>query len=108
MEEVECCGVDELVYEKNIPAPDFIKFDLESAEEFALHNGDKIFRTKKPIILLELHGEKALKAAGLFLEKYNYHTVLVWDIPNPKIFYKNILDFKKLGFIPHIVVCKSN
>ena len=108
VEEVECCGVDELVFEKNIPVPDFIKFDLESAEEFALHNGDKVFKTKKSIILLELHGEKALEAAGLFLEKYNYHAVLVWDMPTPKVLYKNLSDFKKLGFIPHMVLCKPN
>jgi len=30
---VQCCGVDELVFERNIDMPDFIKFDLESAEE---------------------------------------------------------------------------
>ena len=66
IETVKCAGIDELVYEMNIEAPDFIKFDLESAEEFALHNGDKIFREKRPLILLELHGEKAKEAAGLF------------------------------------------
>ena len=70
IEQVQCCGVDELIYSKGIPAPSFIKFDLESAEEYALHNGDLCFTIIRPFVLLELHGEKARDAAGFFLEKY--------------------------------------
>lgn len=108
IEEVVCCGVDELVYEKNVSAPDFIKFDLESAEEFALHNGDKIFSTKRPLVLLELHGHAALKAAGNFLEKYNYTSVLPWEMPHPS---KKICDLNtlgSLGYIPHMIYCFPN
>lgn len=105
IEEVICCGVDELVYEKGIPAPDLIKFDLETAEEFALHNGDKVFSIKRPVILLELHGEKALNATGLFLEKYNYKAVLVWDLPDPKVIYRNSIDLIGIGYVPHMLMC---
>lgn len=106
LEEVQCCGVDELVYEKNIDAPDFIKFDLETAEEFALHNGDRLFTTKRPIVLLELHGQKALEAAGRFLEKYNYSSMLVWDMPNAQKEYHSLNELLALGFIPHMIYCQ--
>lgn len=108
IEEVTCCGVDELVYERNIDAPDFIKFDLESAEEFALHNGHRIFSTKRPIILLELHGETALKAAGKFLEKYNYTSLLPWEMPDTSNKISDLQTLSNLGYIPHMIYCFPN
>lgn len=77
VESVQCCGVDELIYERGISEPDFIKFDLETAEEFALHNGHVLFSTKRPVILLELHGLAVLPAVANFLKKYNYQG---WNI----------------------------
>ena len=106
--EVECHGIDELVQEKNIPLPDVIKFDLESAEVFALHNGDRVFGQKRPIILLELHGEEAFLAAGSFLSKYNYRAAYVGDFPNPNKWYYNLADLEQIGFIPHMVMCLPN
>lgn len=103
--EVECRGVDELISSKKIKAPDFIKFDLESAEEFALHNGDKLFKEKRPLLLLELHGENSFSAAGSFLEKYNYQAAYVGDFPNPKNWYTNFSELQKIGFIPHMIFC---
>jgi FkbM family methyltransferase len=76
-ERVVCAGVDELVYERGVAIPDFIKFDVESAEEFALHNGDRVFSEKRPVVLLEVHGEMLLPAVGSFLTKYRY---LAWDV----------------------------
>ena len=86
-------GVDELIALKNIKEPDFIKFDLESAEEFALHIGDKLFKEKRPLLLLELHGENAFLAVGLFLEKYNYKAAYVGDFPIPENWCYNLQDF---------------
>ena len=102
---VKCCGVDELVYEENIPAPDFIKFDLESAEEFALHNGDRLFTEKRPVILLELHGAQAKQAAGLFLEKYNYEGVLLDGFKERKTVVRSSADFETISDVPYMVVC---
>ena len=89
-------------YAKTLEFEELTCCSVESAEKLALHNREKIFNIKKALILLELHGEKAFEAVGIFLEKYNYHTVLVWDIPTPKIVYKN------LKFIPHMILCKSS
>lgn len=102
---VKCCGMDELVYEMNLPAPDFIKMDLESAEVQALHNGDRLFREKRPIILLELHGEAAKDAAGLFFEKYNYEGVMMGDIKERKYVVRSKSDFDKIDGVPHMALC---
>lgn len=71
-ETVSCYGVDELIDRNNIKEPDFIKFDLETAEIYALRNGDSLFSKKKPMILLEVHNKHALEVTCEFIEKYNY------------------------------------
>lgn len=102
---VMCSGVDELINERDIPVPDFIKFDLESAEEFALHNGDKLFKEKRPIILLELHGIKAKQSAGLFLEKYNYEGILVGSFKKRETVVHTLKEFNNIEGVPHMIVC---
>lgn len=77
IEHVPCSGVDELVEELGYPLPDFIKFDLETAEEQALHNGKNVFSGKRPILLLEVHGEPVVQSVNDFLTTYSY---LAWDI----------------------------
>jgi FkbM family methyltransferase len=76
---VDCSGVDELCFERGVPQPDFIKFDLEGAETYALHNGKRMFTEKRPVLLLELHGPEAITALGEFLSKYQYQC---WDVRN--------------------------
>ena len=105
IETVVCCGVDELIIEKGIKAPDFIKFDLESAEEFALHNGDKLFTGKRPVVLLELHGETTKIATGRFLEKYNYFSYMIHDFKTRSNKITNYADFMNLKGVPHQVLC---
>jgi FkbM family methyltransferase len=74
---VECFGTDQLVLEASTPRPTFIKFDLEGAERFALHNGVEVFGKARPTMLLELHGREALDATVSFFDKYNYVGVRV-------------------------------
>ena len=74
---VQSSGVDELVYERGIPAPNFIKFDLEDAEEFALHNGERVFTEHRPALQLEVHRNEAKLAACRFLERYRYRAQLI-------------------------------
>jgi FkbM family methyltransferase len=105
LSKVACSGVDELVFERGIDMPDFIKFDLESAEEFALHNGDRVFKEKRPVILLELHGPKTKEAAGLFFEKYNYKGLLLHEMPDIKNEIRSREDFNKVEGVPHMVLC---
>ena len=102
---VQCCGVDELVFERNIDMPDFIKFDLESAEEFALHNGHRVFTEKRPVVFLELHGNIAKDAAGLFLERYNYKGHIVSEMPDIKHELHSKNDFDQIDGVPHMILC---
>jgi hypothetical protein len=59
--------------------PEFIKFDLESAEEYVLFIGHEVFTKKRLILLLNLHGQQFMNAAGMFLEKYQYYAYKVTD-----------------------------
>jgi len=74
---VASCGLDELCFEKDMAMPDFLKLDLEGAEMVALHNGQRVFTEKRPILLLELHGDKVLSSVGDFLSEYSY---CGWDV----------------------------
>jgi FkbM family methyltransferase len=76
-ERVRSAGIDELAYELGYGEPAFIKLDLEGAEVMALHNGDRLFSTKRPVVLLEVHGPAALSALGQFLQKFDYGA---WDV----------------------------
>jgi FkbM family methyltransferase len=117
VELVPCRGVDELVYELGVPAPAFIKFDLESAEEFALHNGPRTYREHRPVLLLELHGEAACRAAGRFLEDYRYVGTPVHelaDLPSQgeqawlaslrRHAVGSAAALQQLGYIPHMLL----
>jgi FkbM family methyltransferase len=106
-EEVICRGVDELVLECEIKAPNFIKFDLESAEVFALCNGNYVFSKVRPYILLELHGKDCHAAAASFLSKFNYKAKDVYyynDRTNPG--YLNAEQFLAETYTPHMLYCE--
>jgi FkbM family methyltransferase len=79
---VKSCGVDELIEEEGVAAPDFMKLDLETGEIFALANGGKLYETRRPTILLELHGRECLAAAVKFAERYDYHLADIWVLPS--------------------------
>ncbi|MBS1774645.1 MAG: FkbM family methyltransferase [Bacteroidetes bacterium] len=102
---VQCCGVDELCYEQKIGLPDFIKFDLESAEVYALHNGHRLFTEKRPYILLELHGESAKTAAGQFLDKYNYEAVFIEGFKSKRHGVRSQKEFDAIPGVPHMIMC---
>lgn len=102
---VACAGVDELVEEYGVPAPDFIKFDLESAEEFALHNGPRVFTNRRPIVLLELHGQAAKNAAGDFFKRYDYEGVPVIDYESRQYVCRSRADLDRIKHVPHMMIC---
>lgn len=77
VEQVVSAGLDELHLEYGVALPDLIKLDLETAEEFALHNGQRLFTEKRPVLLLEWHGAQVIPAVGRFLKDYDYYA---WDV----------------------------
>jgi FkbM family methyltransferase len=77
VETVACSGIDELVGERGLPDPDFLKLDLETAECFALKNGAALWTRKRPRVLVELHRNRrerpyAFEAAEEFLRAFDY------------------------------------
>lgn len=81
IEIVRSCGVDELIMVEKLIAPSFIKFDLETAEIYALKNGAALFSKKAPVLLLELHGNIAMKVALEFAREFDYLITDVFALP---------------------------
>jgi len=73
---VECVKLDELEA-SGIPRPDFIKIDVEGAEEFVLKGAQQVLKEKKPFLMIEVHSpEIGKRCMGLLKEHYNNITVL--------------------------------
>ena len=120
LETVESCGTDEIVFDQGYPLPSFIKFDIETGEIYALHNGDTIFSQHRPTLLLELHGLDAMEAAGVFLEKYGYQSCPVHLLPHigggrerwDRAFCSHAVNdgsgLSRLDQIPHMLFCLPN
>jgi len=70
--EVATAGLDELVYERGLPAPDVIKMDIEGGEVLALPGAAHLLADKHPLLLLELHGPGAAKVAWEVLKAAGY------------------------------------
>jgi len=65
-------ALDDFVYGENHPAPDIIKMDIEGGEGKALAGMPRLLAEKKPILLIELHGEKAAHQAWDHLKQNDY------------------------------------
>ncbi len=83
-----------MIHERGVGEPDFIKFDLGTAVEFASHNGHALFSSKRPIDLLELHGEVVLSAVARFLNNYDYQGGNILEFDDAKA--QSLLDEQDL------------
>ena len=73
---VNCITLDELV-KTGVPEPDFIKIDVEGAEEFVLKGGLELLQRKKPFLMIEVHSPEIGKRCMEILSKiYSNITVL--------------------------------
>lgn len=81
VEEIPIVPLDEEILEAGLPAPDFIKIDIEGWEIEALRGARNTLRTHKPALFLEMHGEtireKKTKVAAIvsFLWEVNYRNI---------------------------------
>ena len=76
--EVQSATLDQLV--KTIPAPSFIKMDIEGGEHAALAGAVEVLRTARPVVLLSEHGYVQHERCGKLLESLGYRvTSLVED-----------------------------
>jgi len=69
---VRCMSLDEAYLDPAIPNPDFIKLDIEGAEQFALKHADRISSELSPVIMLELHNPECDRAAWEFARATGY------------------------------------
>ena len=74
-ESVEAISLDEYVQKKGIAKVDFLKIDVEGAEESVLEGATNVLSTDRPVLLIELHELDRFKdkhPAILRLRSYNY------------------------------------
>lgn len=81
-EEIVVSTLDEDIREMSLPAPDFVKIDIEGWELSALTGARNTLLAHKPRLFLEMHGEtmtlKRQKAAAIvdFLQELGYRDIL--------------------------------
>jgi FkbM family methyltransferase len=86
-------ALDAFVYDENHPAPDVIKMDIEGGEGKALAGMPRLLSEKRPILLIELHGEKAARQVWNHLRQHHF---IVHQMTHgyPKITRISKLDWK--------------
>jgi FkbM family methyltransferase len=81
VEEISIVTLDEVIPQAGLPAPDFIKIDIEGWEIEALRGARNTLEVHKPMLFLEMHGgtirEKRRKVAEIvaFLWEINYRRI---------------------------------
>jgi FkbM family methyltransferase len=81
VEEISIVTLDDEIPQAGLPAPDFIKIDIEACEIEALRGARKTLLVHKPTLFLEMHGEtireKRRKVAEIvaFLWEINYRRI---------------------------------
>jgi FkbM family methyltransferase len=69
--------LDDLVSEQHLSLPDLIKIDVEGAELDVLEGARETIESKRPILVVELHGTN--EQVGHFLDTVGYHGVPLDD-----------------------------
>lgn len=69
---VETISLDDMLFQRNYPAPDVIKMDIEGGEVLALPGMARILAEARPLVLLELHGPQSVQAAWQALSAAGY------------------------------------
>ena len=66
---------------KNAP-PDLIKIDVEGSEAAVLRGSERVFATKRPALICEVHHEDASREVSRWLLERNYSFEWLRDTPN--------------------------
>jgi len=75
--EVETCTLDSFVFENSGPPPDFIKLDVEGAEELVLQGASRTIGEFFPRILIEIHGPKRAEKIWSRLSPFQYEWLYI-------------------------------
>jgi FkbM family methyltransferase len=79
MIDVEAITLDDFG-QKNAP-PDLIKVDVEGGEAAVLRGSERVFSTKRPVLICEVHHEDALREVSRWLLERNYSFEWLMDSP---------------------------
>lgn len=70
---VNTVTLDEMAMNKQIPAPDYIKIDVEGAEMSVLRGAQALLKNAHPTIFLATHGQEFHEASCSLLSSLGYH-----------------------------------
>lgn len=70
--DVDVVDLDTFVFDQGYPAPNLIKIDIEGGEVLALPGMRRLLAEVRPVLLIELHGEKAARVAWKVLTATGY------------------------------------
>lgn len=74
--------LDSLLREGSLPAPGFLKIDVEGAEADVLAGGQALLESVRPVLLIELHGTNEPIADAL--DRLRYHVVALGQSEPPR------------------------
>lgn len=72
IEECRVVPLDEYAASHSLPAPDYMKIDIEKAEIECLIGGEGLIRRHSPTMMIEFHGKKLLEAGYSMLDAWGY------------------------------------
>lgn len=72
---VRTAALDDLISRENLPAPDFIKMDIEGAETMALQGARQILDKYHPVIFLTTHGPQIHEDCIALLCELSYELI---------------------------------
>jgi FkbM family methyltransferase len=76
-QQVSTARLDTLLEAGGLPVPDFLKIDVEGAEDLVLHGAVGLLTARKPCVLLEVHSAVAMFRVGRQLESAGYEVELL-------------------------------
>lgn len=71
-------SVDALVGRGGLPAPEFVKIDVDGGELEVLHGMEEVMRSHHPCLLVETHGAEMERHCVEFLERLGYETTHIY------------------------------
>ncbi len=69
---VRTAALDDLVFRDRLPAPDFVKIDVEGSEARVLGGMSRILTECRPVVICEVHDHPAARAVGEILGRHRY------------------------------------
>lgn len=70
--QVKTVVLDELIFKRELPTPDYIKIDVEGAEMLALSGAKSLLTNAHPVIFLATHGPRIHQECCHLLESLGY------------------------------------